>query len=99
MTFSLLCGSPCSEPKIYRAGATAYLDSLRGLVPCRVIDVINPGNGWEIGSGMVRVRVTRTTGAWPKGHVAKWSCSHVVPTKHVVKRGPYLRITTNYRWE
>lgn len=84
---------------VYGAGALAYLDTFAGMVPCRVLEVIEPGNGIRCSSGRLRIRLMRTVGAYKQGEILEWSCDHVVPRAHRVLRGYHYRISTNYRYK
>lgn len=88
---------PIGIPTLH-AGCKAYIDTLKGLVPCVVVCVVEPGNGWEAVSGRIRVLVTTSTGAWPLGHVGEFPACRVVPQSHVSRPGIHYRIDTKYRW-
>jgi hypothetical protein len=92
-------GSMDSLATVHVAGELAYLNTLQGLVPVKVIKVIKPGRGWMVGEGDIVVRVTATRGAFNVGYGTRERASRVVPKKHVVMSRLHPRIDTNYRWE
>lgn len=84
-----------SEPyvKPHYPGELAYWDTLRGLVPCRVLEVRDRELGPEI-----KIRVTETTGAW-KINEERWEFSRVVvPRSSIRKQEHTLVIRHNYVW-
>lgn len=87
----------------YGAGALAFLDTVSGLVPCKVLSVGKhaPYSGWLVTSrsfDAVSVRLTATRGAWKRGETVSGMATRVIPRKHVVTVGGQYRIRTNYSW-
>jgi hypothetical protein len=62
---------------VLKAGVSAYLDAFAGLVPCRVLAVSRATGGW------VKIRVTRTVGAYSRGEVLERRPNWVVPRSAV----------------
>lgn len=101
MEFKLLNSVPCPSPTIYKSGSRAYIDTVQsGLIPCRVLSVDKPGNGWESCSGAVTVKVLPSAkGAFNPGLVCSFSAATIVPARQVKRRKYSTRILTGYRWE
>lgn len=87
--------------KTYRPGTLAYLDSFRGLVPCKVIAVYAPGDGNRIASSDITVRITAKRPGYTRGEVIhRQGAFSVVPRKQVfTTRGFHRWVNSHYRWE
>jgi hypothetical protein len=86
---------------VYHAGELAYLDSFAGLLPVSVLEVITPGDGWQVApsSGEISIRMNVTRGGYCNREVITRAAHNVVPRKQVIKRDFTDRINSDYRWE
>lgn len=81
----------------YTIGAAAYLDTFRGLVPCKTAK-LHTTEAHGVKFVEVSAVVTKTVGAYSKGETVTLCHSHVVPVKQVVRRGFGYRIKTDFEW-
>lgn len=79
----------------HKVGERAFLDTFRGLVPCKVTGIAKILGREEI---EIECRVTKSLGAYVKDDVVHFPPSHVIPTCKVVRRGFKLRIKTDFAW-
>jgi hypothetical protein len=84
---------------VYRAGGFAYLDGFAGLVPVKVIDVIQGGRGGLVGKGRLKCKVTENKAGYSRGEIIFGTTSRIVPRKQVIRRKFRYHVLTNYRWE
>lgn len=84
----------------YTAGTLAYIDSFScGLVPCKVIRVVHPGNGQQVcGESELVVKVTANRGHFRRGEELTERAYLVVPRPHIRRRQYHYRINTLYEW-
>lgn len=84
----------------FKAGQLAYLDTLcSGLVPCKVLEVVEPGSGKYATTGNIKVRVTAKRRGYFVGCIVKHNAaSKIIPRSHVRKSGSGHRINVNYNW-
>jgi hypothetical protein len=84
----------------YHAGAFAFFDAFTsGLVPCKVVQVIKPGQGNRVCDGSeIRIQVTEDHKAYRKGEFLTEPAHLVVPRDRLFTRGIYYRINTQYEW-
>ena len=90
--------------KEYRAGTLAYIDSLHGLVPCKVIEVKKYKQDYfpfctEVN---IHVIVTAARPGYFKGeHIILWHDDTIIPRASVYRSrqhcGQY-RVRNNYTW-
>lgn len=83
--------------KTYHVGTLAYLDTMRGLVPCKVIAVKEPSDGHHF-TETVTVRVTATRPLYKRGEVVNRWAPSVIPRSHVFTQGFQYRVRKGYRW-
>ncbi len=90
-----------TEPAVYRAGDPAYLDSFGGLLPVTVLEVVTPGDGWQVAppSGEIHVKMNVTRAGYHKGEVLLEPAHKVIPRSQVIHREYSDRIISLYRWE
>lgn len=81
----------------YKTGQLAFLD-VAYLVPCKVLAVLESGNGLRSLNGKVKVKLTATRGAYKRGEVLEYTADHVIPRKHVFVRSSKYRIQTDFAW-
>lgn len=82
--------------KTYTVGTLAYLDTIGGLIPCKVINVLPIG---PADYGMqCTVKVTANRGAWKKGETVTHAARCVVPRESVFTRFGQYRIRNNFKW-
>ena len=84
----------------FKAGQLAYIDTLcSGLVPCKVLEVVEPGSGRSATAGNIKIEVTEKRRGYFVGCVVKHnSASEIIPRSHVRKSGSGYRINVNYNW-
>lgn len=82
----------------FTAGTKAYYDAHTHVLPCTVLEVIEPGNGTAVTSGKLQIRVDKTTGPYAKGEVLTVRGFHTFPRSHRVVRDGFIKINPNYRW-
>jgi hypothetical protein len=85
--------------KEYGVGTKAYYDAFMHIVACTVLEVIEPGNGINVGSGKLRIRCDENKGPYKKGETMEVSGYHTFPKKHryATSNGQY-RIEKFYQW-
>ena len=71
----------------------AYLDSLAGLVPCRILAV----GDWSDGASQARIQFTATRGPYQKGRVETHPLRRVVP-RNAIYRRKHSTIIWPYSW-
>ena len=71
-----------NTPIVLKVGSKAFLDSFAGLVPCKVISIVNrpPNNSTAI------VEITASRGAYKLGKLEEVSISRAVPREAVFQR-------------
>lgn len=84
---------------VFKAGASAYYDAFRWIVPVKVLEVIEPGNGIVVGSGKLKIEVKKDTGPYRKGEILESSGFTVFPTSHRKIRDGQYYINKFYKWE
>lgn len=67
----------------FKPGELVYYDSMRGLVPGKIVGTSIDG---------VKLKVTATRGAYPKGHEMTVTPRHVVKRSWVRQRGGQMKI-------
>lgn len=73
------------EPLTLRTGMLAYFDSLRGLVPCRVLSVSGfPGRAST--AQTVEIKITADCPGWKRGEHWTTNGLHAVP-RRAIRRG------------
>lgn len=84
----------------YRAGIMARCDLfISGLPKCRVIEVIEPGDGSRISIGVIKVELLEGCIGYKKGEILEMSASDIVPLSHVRYNDfGQPRINTLYKW-
>jgi len=87
-----------AQARCYRKGAQAKLDTMRGLIRVRVVEVVRDCKGWIHGGQDIVVRVLETRAGYVKGEIMPARACDVVPTAHVVRRKCYLRLNAEYRY-
>ncbi len=85
-------------PRIYTAGQLAYLDTFAGMVPCKVLRVIEPASGNTVTKGKIEIRLTATRGAYKRGEVLIDQACNVVPRPQRFCRCGKYKVNTNYYW-
>lgn len=78
----------------HRVGELAYFDSVHGMLPCKVIDVLEEGKGSILNRGLIQIKFTAHRPGYKKGDTYLTSASNVIPRDHY-KRGV---IMVNYEW-
>ena len=76
------------------AGELAYLDTISGLVPCKVLNIMN----LDPFSKNIRVKITANRKGYKKNETVEVKYRTVVPRKSVVTRQGKLMIIPNYIW-
>lgn len=84
---------------VYGSGTIAYYDAHTVVVPCVVKDVIQPGNGFYVSSGSLKIVVTKDTGPYKRGEEMTVTGYHTFPRSHRISRGGRYTINQYYRWE
>lgn len=86
--------------KQYTVGTLAFLDTVfTGLVPVKVVEVIPPGpNGRSQFCTHVISVVTEENRGFRKGERVDFPGYDTVPREHIVRRGIYLRVRTDFEW-
>lgn len=85
----------------YRVGDRALYNAIfSGWIPVKVVEVLEPGCGWEAGVGKIRAVVTKTGHGYTKGKVVVLHADDCVPIKHryIPDGGIFYRIKRWYRW-
>jgi len=84
----------------YRAGIMARCDLfISGFPKCRVIEVVEPGDGKRICDGAIKVRLLESCTGYKSGEILEKSASDIVPLSHVRYNDfGQPRINTLYRW-
>lgn len=84
----------------FGAGELAYIDCFTGLVPCKVLQVVESGTPTQcVTSGNLTVRVTAKRGAYRVGEVIEnQTCHKIVPRAMVRVSGGKYRVNTSYQW-
>ena len=82
--------------KVFKAGERAFVDSIEGLLKCKVLEVIEPGSGRKCTQGKVRVRLTDSR---RRGTECTTVASRVVPRSMVRCRSGFFKINVNFAWE
>lgn len=79
----------------------AVIDSFTGLIPVKVLQVIEGGYGQRTTGGKIKVRVKNSSGAggWKKGEIVTLPASRVVPVKQIIKGTYSYRINPVYLWK
>ena len=84
----------------FYAGEAAFYDAHTHILPCRVLEVIKPGNGRVVTSGRLKIELTKTVGPYKKGETMEVSGYHTFPKTHSSwKESGQMRINPLYRWE
>jgi hypothetical protein len=84
--------------EVFKAGSFAKIDFSVGLIPCKVIEVIEEGEGHRATGGKIKVKVTKGNQFYRSGETLLLSAFQVIPSDKVkIKRGKYV-IKTNYVW-
>lgn len=98
MTISIEEARKSAGLSVFHVGASCYLDTFAGMVPC-VVTAIAPGrwHGFSVGGKRsITIRLTKTVGAYQKGEVIEEHSGDVVPKSHRVLRDYHYRINTSY---
>ena len=84
----------------YRAGIMAHIDLfICGFPKCRVIEVIEPGDGKRVANGVIKVKLLENCTGYKSGEILEMSASDVVPLPHVRYNDfGQARINTLYKW-
>lgn len=88
-----------NDPTPHYAGELAYVDTLRGLVPCRVdrVHVVPSGiRGLDFVSADVTITAARP--GWKRGDRETVNVRNVVPRGSVFTRAGVRRIRNDYVW-
>lgn len=85
---------------VFKAGELAYIDTLcSGLVPCKVLEVVQPGSGEYATVGNIKVKITAKRRRYFIGDIIKHnSASKIIPRSHIRKSGGKYRINSFYQW-
>ena len=88
------------SPTEFKANELAYIDTLcSGLVPCKVLEVVETGSGEYATAGNIKVKITAKRRGYFVGDVVKHNAaSKIIPRSHVYKSGGKYRINSCYRW-
>lgn len=78
----------------HKAGELAYLDTFSGLVPCKVLAVLESGDGHHCSGGRLMIRLTAGRGAYRKGEVLDERAFSVIPRSHARRN----KINVDYCW-
>lgn len=79
------------EVKTYRRGTLAYYDTFAGLVPCKVMEVLDDNK--------VKIKVTVAHGAYKRGEtIFGVGTNWVVPRPHVVQRSGQYKIVGGWQY-
>jgi hypothetical protein len=84
--------------KQFKAGTKAYCDAFRHILECKVLEVIEPGNGRICGSGKLKIEITATNGPYPKGEILERDGYSVFPKAMRINKPITFRINPNYEW-
>jgi hypothetical protein len=84
--------------KQFKAGTRAQYDAFTQIIPVKVLEVIEPGNGRICGSGRLKMEVISKGCMYPKGTILERNCYHTFPTEMRMKRKYTFRINPNYEW-
>ena len=86
---------------VYRTDDPAYLDSFGGMLPVTVLEVVIPGDGWQVAppSGEIRVKMNVTRAGYRKSEIIISSAHNIVPRSQVIHREYSDRVISLYRWE
>ncbi len=83
----------------YHAGARALLDAfISGMIPCKVLEVIKPGQGNRMLDGDIRIQITEDCKGYRKGEILREPAHDVVPRDRLYTSGYHYRINTQYEW-
>jgi len=84
----------------YPAGTLAYIDSLCGLIPCKVIDVFPDLAGSVPGIKVTRckVKITARRPGFQVGELYIKDGRDIIPRNHVYTRCGQFRIRGSYKW-
>ena len=86
--------------KTYRAGQRVRVDLFICGFPRGVVrQVIRPGTGRHVGTGLVRVRLVEPATGYRAGEIIEVSTTAAVPLRHIrVGQSGQYRIDINYEW-
>ena len=79
----------------HRAGELAYWDTFAGLVPCKVLAIVQDGKTLTLNA---RIRLTADRGPYKRGEITLVRASHVAPRSSIRKRKHGTRIVEDYMW-
>lgn len=82
----------------YGVGTKAFFDAHSAIVPCTVLQVIEPGDGVHVTTGKLKIRCTADAGPYRKGEELEVPAYHTFPAKHRICKGSHIRINKWYRW-
>lgn len=84
----------------FRAGVLACCDLfICGFPKCKVIEVVEPGDGKRICNGVIKVKLLESCTGYKSGEILEKSASDVVPLSHVRYNDfGQSRINTLYKW-
>ena len=94
------------EPIVYHEGALAFMETLRGCVPCRVIQIETKPQRWhpQLTDTNLLIEVTEDVDyccgecRYTKGYRTWWPDRNTIPRKHRFLRGIYYWINTRFKW-
>lgn len=85
--------------KEFGVGTKAFYDAFLHVVPCTVLEVIEPGNGIVVTSGKLKVRCDKDTGPYKKGEIMEVCGYHTFPKTHrYYNSSGQARISEWYKW-
>jgi hypothetical protein len=82
----------------FKAGTTALWDLHVQVLECTVLEVIEPGNGRDVGSGKLSIKITAGDGMYPKGEILEVDGYHCFPKAMRINKPITFRINPNYEW-
>jgi hypothetical protein len=82
----------------FKAGTKALYDAHFQVLACTVLEVIEPGNGRDVGSGKLKVKITAGDGMYPKGEIIEVDGYHTFPKVMRLNKMYTFRINPNYEW-
>ena len=77
------------EKENHYPGELAYIDSLAGLIKCKVLSVNHPA---------VTAKVTVSGRGFTKGEIVTYGNEYIIPRGNIFMNCGMYKIRTNYRW-
>lgn len=98
-----MCNPEClqtlADQNTFHEGTPAYYDTFSGLIPCKVLEITQPAEGFRCGPyDAIRFKLTADRGAYKKGEILVADAAHVPPQKMIRKLRYSNRIITTYKY-